>query len=364
MGDLTYDQLSGSLERGKLGGNYFIKTEDSFLRDEAIHLLTTAHLQNGSPDFDLDQVSGGDIDAADLASRLAMPPMLSPFRVVVVRSAQGLGQRSRVVVENALSEKVANRVFIIAAEIPRGSKAKFYTALSRGCTVVNLRVPADSELPGWLVARARADHAVELDVRAAELLAGAIGGQLGALTQELAKLVNLVEPAGKIGAEDVRAAVGRLPSADRWDWVDAVMERRFGEALEALPILLDAGVSAVALIASLSESFLRLGLARSGHKVLSDVLERDGSWKNLKWKIPIYARQARGWSELAIDEALHELLDADRLIKSGGLRDREALEEAILRLRARAGDGRAAGKSRGRGQAGRGGSARASQTSR
>ena len=339
MGELTYDRLRDRLARGKLGGNYFLKTEDTFLRDEAIRLLTQAHLDGGSADFDLDQLSGDDADAADLASRLDMPPMISNYRVVVIRGAQGLTPRARGVVESAVAGKGSTTVLIVAATIPKGSKAKFYSALSRDCTVVSLRMPRASEVPGWLAERARALHDVELGMRAAELLAAGLGGQLGPLAQELEKLVNYVEPAKSIGPDEVRAAVSNVPLVDRWSWIDTVMERRFGDALAALPALLDSSVSAVALIGSLSEALLRVGLARSGESALVDVLKREGAYEHLRWKVRIYQKQARGWKERQIDHALDELLHADRLIKSGGLPEGAALEEAILRITADASSG-------------------------
>ncbi|NIN71862.1 MAG: DNA polymerase III subunit delta [Gemmatimonadetes bacterium] len=337
MGELTYDQLSDRMERGELGGSFFLETEDPFLRDEAISLLTEAHLAGGSADFDLDQASGDDLDAASLAAMLGTPPMLSPYRVVVVRKAQGLTPKSRSVVEEAVRREVPNRVLILAAEVPRGSKAKFYDVLRRRCMTTALRAPGTSELPGWLARRARSVHGVELEMPAAQLLAAGIGARLGVLAQELEKLVSYVEPAKKIGLAEVRAAVGALPQVDRWSWIDKVAERRIASALEELPALLDSGESAVALIGWLSESLIRVGLARAGEGALVQVLKRDGSYGNLAWKVRTYVRQARHWSEVQIAAALAELLRADRLIKAGGLSERAALEEALLRIGA--GDG-------------------------
>jgi DNA polymerase-3 subunit delta len=315
MGELTYDQLSERMEKGELGGSFFLKTEEPFLRDEAIALLTEAHLAGGSADFDLDQASGDDLDAASLAAMLDTPPMLSPYRVVVIRKAQGLTPKARSTVEEAIGRKVPNRVLILAAEIPRGSKAKFYDVLRRHCMTTLLRAPGTSELPGWLARRAKSVHGVER-----------------ALAQELEKLVSYVEPAKKIGLAEVRAAVGALPQVDRWSWIDKVADRRIGSALEELPTLLDSGESAVGLIGWLSESLIRVGLARTGEGALVQVLKRDGSYGNLAWKVRTYVRQARQWSEVQIAAALAELLRADRLIKSGGLSERAALEEALLRI--------------------------------
>jgi DNA polymerase-3 subunit delta len=354
MGELTYDQLSDRIEKGKLGGSYFLKTEDPFLRDEAIALLTEAHLAGGSADFDLDQASGDDLDAAGLAAMLGTPPMLSPYRVVVIRGAQGLAPKARSVVEEAVRRDVSNRVLILAAQVPRGSKAKFYDLLRQHCMTTALRAPGTSELPGWLARRAKSVHGVELEMPAAQLLAAGIGARLGVLAQELEKLVSYVEPAKKIGLAEVRAAVGALPQVDRWSWIDKVAERRIGSAVAELSALLDSGESAVGLIGWLSESLIRVGLARAGEGALVKVLKRDGSYGNLAWKIRTYVRQARNWSEAQIAAALAELLRADRLIKAGGLSERAALEEALLRMGA--GDGSGAEQVAGAG--GKGGGSR------
>jgi DNA polymerase-3 subunit delta len=334
MAELTYEQLRDKLARGGRGGGYFVKAEDPFLRDEAIDLLVSAHLDGGSADFDLDQVVGEDADAAVLAAMLATPPLLAPYRIVVIRDAQGLVPSARAVVESAIRRHVQGRVLIVAAQIPRGSKAKFYDALRRHCTTVSVPTPPPSELPGWLVKRARAVHGVELEIPAAQLLAGAIGPRPGVLAQELEKLVTYVEPERRIGVEQVRAGVEALPQVDRWGWIDRVAERRIAEARAELPALLDSGESAVGLISALSEALIRVGLARGGEGALVETLKRDGSYRNLGWKVRAYVRQARRWSDAGIAAALGELLRADRLIKSGGLSDRAALEEALLAIEA------------------------------
>lgn len=332
MGAVTYEQLNARLARGRLGGNYYLEGSDSFLRDEAITLLAEAHLKGGSPDFDLDQLQGDEVDAAGLSARLDTPPMISAFRVVIIRAAQSLTPSARSVLQEAVERDVSSRVLIVAAEVPRGSKAKFYGILRKRCSTVSLTTPGPSELPGWLAKRARSLYGVEIEMPAAQLLASGIGGRLGVLARELEKLVDFVAPETRIDLEQVRAVVGALPEVDRWQWIDKVVERRIGEALAELPALLDSAESAVGLIGALSEALIRVGLARNGQDALTEVLKRDGAYRNLSWKVRIYKQQARGWTEEGLSDALAELLRADRLIKSGGLSDRAALEEALLRI--------------------------------
>ena len=334
MADLTFEGLIARIAAGDRGGSYFLDTDDAFLRDEAIERIARAHLEGGSPDFDLDQIGGQDADPASLASLLQTPPLLSDYRVVVIRDAQGLRPTARDVVESAVEGSVEGRVLVIAAEIPRGTKARFYGVLRQCCTTVALAAPRPSELPGWLVERASSLYGVTLQVEAAQLLAAGIGARLGVLAQELEKVVTLADPGSSIGIDDVRASVGALPQVDRWEWIDKVAEGRIGEALAETQALLDSGESGVGLIGWLSESLLRVGLALDGENVLVRVLKRDGNYGRMRWKVGAYRRQSKAWTAERIDAALEELLRADRLIKSGGLSGRAALEEALLRIAA------------------------------
>lgn len=334
MSELTYEQLRDRIARGKLDDRYFLKGDDPFLRDEAIRLIVETHLDDLSKSFDLEQMSGEDVDAETLASALETPPVLASKRVIVLRDAERLRANARSLLEAAVEASSSGRVLVIAADVPRRSKARVYTTLTRACATVSLRSPKASELPGWLAARAREIHELELEMTAAQRLVAALGERPGALAQELDKLASYVGPRQRIILKDVEAAVGAIPQMDRWAWVDRVMERDLGTALRELPALLDGGETAVGLIIALGESLLRLGLALNGGGALVEALERDGSYRNLKWKIRIYERQARLWTQDAVDEALGHLLNADRLIKSGGLRDRVALEEALLKMQA------------------------------
>lgn len=333
MGDLNYEQLRDRVTAGRLDRHYFLRSEgEPFLLDEAIRLLTEAHLAETATAFDLDQVSGDDVETETLASLLATPPLLSANRVVVIRTAQRLSPSARTAVEAALERPAEGRVLVVAADVPARSRAKFYKVLAQRARVVRLRPPRESELPGWLVARARSVHDVNLEIEAAQRLAAGLGQRLGVLARELDKLVTYVSGRETITLEDVEAVAGAIPRVDRWGWVDTVMDRNFGAALNALPALVDGGESGVGLIISLGESLIRAGLAREGRDVLAEALKRDGSYGHLQWKVRIYEKQARKWSPTAIDDALTELLRADRLIKSGGLPDRIAVEEAVLRM--------------------------------
>ena len=131
--------------------------------------------------------------------------------------------------------------------MPQGSKAKFYRELAKTAQSVEFSAFSEAAVPGWLMERARETHGVEIEVSAAQALAGAIGTNLGVLDRELEKLSQFVGDRATIAVADVEAAGTKLPSQDRWRWFELVSERRFEEAVATLGVLL-AGPRSVASV--------------------------------------------------------------------------------------------------------------------
>jgi DNA polymerase-3 subunit delta len=328
VSEISYDALLRSLRDRAGGGAFFFHGEEDYLREEAASRVVDRHLDPGTRDFNFDQVSGSDVAADELASLIATPPMMAEWRVVVVRAAQGLSVKAREVVEAAVKAPPPGLVLVLSAAIPSGSKAKFYSELQKRATSVEFPALGPLDAPGWLIEQARAAHGVELEPDAATALVSAVGTSLGTLTSELTKLAGYVQERGRITLEDVRAVGGNVPRYDRWAWFDLVGERRLGEALRILPVLLESGENGVGLLIGMGQQLLRVALVCAGGQ---GALERELK-PYQKWLARKVAPQARRWSLAEVDQALSELLRTDRLLKSASLSDRQAMEELLLRL--------------------------------
>lgn len=328
MPEISYDALLRSLRDRAGGGVFFFHGEEDYLREEAVSRVVERHLEPATRDFNFDQVSGSDVAADELASLVATPPMMAEWRVVVVRSAQGLSVKAREVVEAAAKAPPPGLALVLSAAIPSGSKARFYSELQKRATSVEFPALEPLDAPGWLIERARAVHGVELEPDAASTLVSAVGTSLGTLTSELTKLAGYVQERGRISVEDVRAVGGNIPRYDRWAWFDLVGERRLGEALRILPVLLESGENGVGLVIGMGQQLLRVALVCAGGQ---GALERELK-PYQKWLARKVAPQAKRWTLAEVDAALAELLRTDRLLKSASLSDRQAMEELLLRL--------------------------------
>jgi DNA polymerase III subunit delta len=327
---MSYEALSEVLEQRAPGGAFFLFGDEEYLRESAADRIVRAHLDEATRDFNLDQLRADEVSAEALASILQTPPMMAEWRVVVVRGAQGLGQKAREVLEGAVTSVPPGIALVVTASIPSGSKAKFYTVLQKSARSVEFAAVDPLDAPGRLIEHARLVLGRDLSPEAARALVVALGTEMRGLTSELQKLAAYAGDRSEITAEDVRAVTGAIPRFDRWGWFDLVAERRIDEALRQLPVLLAAGESGVGLIIGVSAQMLRVGLVAAGG---AGALERELK-PHQRWLARRVVPQARRWTLPEVDAALAELLRTDRLLKSASLTDRQAMEDLLLRLQA------------------------------
>lgn len=325
-------ELERLLEKGDLGGAFFMIGDAERLRDRAARRLIDAAVDPDTRDFNLDSYRGGDVEPEALAAALSMPPMMADRRVVALFDAHELTPTGRKTVTAAVESPPAGLTFLITATIPDRSRAAFWKTLKESARTLEWSAPDEQELPGWLMERAESDHGFRLDPRAARSLATAVGADLSILDAELEKLASAAG-GEMVGVETVRSLVARVRAVDRWEWLDRVASREYRAALTELDRLLaEPSESAVGLLIGMVDQHLYLGLALEGGQSRVAAALASAGKPYLKWKARIYARQARSWSRSELERALRLMRRADRQAKSG-LGDRRVLEELLLSLR-------------------------------
>lgn len=330
MPRLTLPSLLDKLAARPESAVVFLHGEEVYLRDDAAQKVVDTVLDPGTAAFNLDQLRGGDVTPETLGSIVATPPMMAEYRVVLVRDVQNLTPKSREVVEALLLRPTAGVVVILVGAIPSATKARFYDNLKAKALSIEFPALHPHDLPGWVIEHAREAHGVEVDIDAARALSAAIGSQLGILSTEIEKAVAYAGDRKRVTLEDVKAVGGYIPRVDRWGWFEKVGDRRFEQALEELPLLLDAGENAVGLVIGITSHILKLGLAVAGGE---EGLQR-ALRPNQRWLAQRLIPQARKWTTAQIDSAVADLLRTDRLLKTASLNDRQAMEELLLRLAA------------------------------
>ena len=321
-------RLSRALARGFPTGAWFLHGDAVRLRDEAAQQLVEVAVDPATRDFNYDRFQAEDVTDEQLASTLAMPPMMAERRVVFLRDVERLGKKAQAVLQRVAAAPPADLALIVTARIPKGSRAAFYRNLKQACRTLEWKTPRPAEVPGWVHDRARRRWKLDLSPTSAQWIASAVGTDLSTLDAELEKLASL--PADRRTEADIRGVVPRTHRIDRWAWLDLVAARRYRSALRELEDVLTSE-RGVGLVAGLVEHHLLIGLALdAGTAGLRAALAETGRGY-LSWKANAYARQARAWTVHELDHALRVLHRADRHLKSGR-RDHAVLAEGLLEL--------------------------------
>jgi DNA polymerase-3 subunit delta len=310
------------------GGVYYLHGEDEYRKDEVARALTEAHLDPGTRDFNYDLVRGTQSDFETLAIFLGTPPMMSEWRVILVRETQAFATSAKIrdlLVSTAKSPPEGLALILLCTK-PSGSSARFYQEMEKAARSFEFKLPNLNDLPTWVMEWARDSFGREVTEEAARALVQGIGSNSGILAREIEKLTTLVEEGGTITLDTVKAAGTRVPRQDRWRWFELIGEKKFGEAIEGLTILLEHGETGVGLVIGATTHLLRVGVVSDGGaRALEPLLP-----PNQKWLAKRYLEQARRWTPPELEAALAGLLRVDELLKSSRMSEEHLLQSWLL----------------------------------
>jgi DNA polymerase-3 subunit delta len=341
MPPVTLERAYAGLRKGETAAAYCLTGPADVLKDELVDAITDAVLDPGARDFNLDVRAAGDLDGEALHTLVETPPMLAERRVVVVR---GIEQWRK----NATGWEV------LARYLERPSPSTVLILVHAGDDTPDPRAtqnaihveagPLKPEQVSRWIRREAGRLGLTLGDDATEHLVASVGGDLGVLRQELAKLAAALPPGTPVTAADVSALVGVRRGETLHDWVDAVLRRDPTRAVELLDVVLRQGsVTGVQLVMALGTGLVGLrlarGLADSGtawSRLPGAVFERiraarpGGLRRAWRDEASYWAETARGWTPDALDRAIAAAAEADRRLKSTTISDERGILLTML----------------------------------
>jgi DNA polymerase III delta subunit len=263
-----------------------------------------------------------------IEQHLGMAPLFGAGTLVVVRQPAGL-----------LAEKEARaRLIGLVATVPPGN-ALCVTDLTAsgarspaargalrdavadaGGVVEEFKVPGAGQLEPWLARRA-SELGIELQPRAARVLAERVGGHIREsdvdrrrrtelANAELEKLA-LYKPDSSIGPEDVEALVSESIPGSTWAFLDAIGARAGAEATTLAERLLGEGTPLPVLTSQLHRRLRDLILVREHLDTGSSNPQIVKELKLQPFRAKKLSEQARAWTMPQLEAALLELLALD-----------------------------------------------------
>lgn len=274
---------------------------------------------------------GAETDASAIVERVATAPLFGGGTVAVVVDPAPLlrSKEAREALERAIRNVAPGNALVFIEQGDAGNRRaaalrNLEDAVTKaGGRTKQYKAPRAGGLAAWIAGRAT-ERGLDLAPDAAQALARRVGGfvqegdvdrqQQGSLAvAELEKLA-LYRPGARITPDDVRALVPEVVPDSTWAFLDAVADRRAGDAGRLLDHLLESAPEPLVIVQlhrRLRELTMAADLVESRATPAAMVKAIGGH----PFKVQKLAEQARRWTPAELEAALEGVLELDAMVK-------------------------------------------------
>jgi DNA polymerase-3 subunit delta len=285
--------------------------EDPFLlREAALEALEGVRAR---------EVEGAAWAGGELAD-LATPSLFGEARALLVTDARALPEAAHREIAAYLAAPAPDAALVLCAVVPeRGRPPAALVRLVQGAGEVReVRVPR-KDLPGWVLARARAAR-VDLAPEAAQVLVETVGEDPGALDQAVRQL-GAAFPGERVGRDLVLHQFRGLGEQRVWDLCDRAFGKDLPGAIRALRSLLEARSDPLLILGGIAARLRDLFRVRALPERMPPVELARAAGLRFEWQARRLREQARRFGEEELASIHGEIVAADRALKSGAPED-------------------------------------------
>ncbi len=323
-----FDRL---LAQGSLPSVLLFEGEEEHMKQTALNALYKKLLPEGLEEMNRTLLEAAETDQIIAAAETL--PFLADRRLVVVRNHPALMGRAEAdekLVAYLPSVPASALLLFFCTGKPDGRK-KLYTAVKKLNGVVTFQPLRDLELTGFVTAAFR-DLGKECDERTADFLVFTCGSDTGLLLTEIAKIAAHAGDAPAIHPDSVRAVATPSAECTVFQMTDAVVSGQGSRAFLLMRNQLLAGTDRVYMLSMLLRQFRLLQ-----HIKIMQYEKRSPAEIRAALGVPPFAadqytRQAAGWTNGQVKNAVNICFETEYAIKSGRLNQEGALEAVMLKL--------------------------------
>jgi DNA polymerase-3 subunit delta len=324
---MNSSELASELARGHVRPAYLLAGAELLLRDDALAALEEAILGSGPRDFNLDRLEVGPSQPGHLEEALASLPVMSEFRLVVLRESVGRGPKIdggwTAVIEAWLAGAGETRGAVLVVVVDKiDRRQKWVKAFRDPATLVECDPPKGSRDLARFLKQEASHQGVDLTAEAAALLAERVGPQLLLLRQEIEKAALLAGPGERVERRHVEVSVASVAEEPIWDLTDAIGQGRTADALDLLARMVAQGAVAPAILGALASHFRKLVRVGQGERVAGP-----------PFVVRKLEQQARRYPARQLVGCLRAIHRADVELKGASvMRPERSLEQLVLTL--------------------------------
>lgn len=273
-------------------------------------------------------------DAGRLLEEATAASLMGGRRVVRLRDA---GESAVKPVEALLKTSSDALVILEAGDLTPKSKLRALAEKSTAMAAIACYGVDATRLPRVITERLRA-VGVSIDSDAANWVGNNIAGEEGVIRQSVELLLLYAGPGGRLGLEDVRAALPDGGESSIGEAIDAALTGDIAGTDRAVSLAYDEGVSPVAIMRVLLGELMRLRVMAEAVAQTGSVSEAMGAMRPPVFfkRVPVVTKALGLWRVAALGEAIKAALNGEMACKTTHVPDEAYCRQMMLGLASRA----------------------------
>lgn len=240
-----FNQVMLDINRRLFKPVYFLCGEEPYYIDVISDKLEASVLDESEREFNQDIVYGKDIDLGGVLSLARQFPMMSEYRVVIVKEAQNIKELNKSADADddgddkpAKSSNNASAQFLHYVQNPQPStilvfcykykkldkRSALTKAIQKNAVYLEFSKLYDNQLPDWITNYIK-DKKYNISPKASFLLAEFLGNDLAKIVNEVSKLTINLKEGSEITAELVEANIGVSKDYNVFELQDALAKK-------------------------------------------------------------------------------------------------------------------------------------------
>lgn len=333
---MNYRAFFDQINKGQIEKVYLFSGEEEYVKRQALEGLRAKLLPEGFEQLNESVLEGADAQSImDAAETL---PLMCERRLVVIRDwAPLLPGKSRNEAEETermmgylkRAPESCCMVFYMRREMD--GRKKLAQTLQKTAGWVAFEPLSDADLMTW-VKKTLKPMGKQMDAQAVQTLAFMAGRGLTRLELELKKLAAYAGESPEITKEDVEKLVPPSLECTVFQLVDRVIERNAYQAQRLLKHMLENGESPVGILAMITRQMRMMTFIKLFREQGMQLGEIERKLELSHFVAGRAANQAQKFRTESLKEGYQACVEADYGIKSGQMRDGEALDLVMLKL--------------------------------
>jgi len=332
---MGYREIFDEIKKGRLGRLYLFHGEEEYIKEQALNQMVEVLVPPDFRDLNYQTLDGTQAGVEQIIHACETLPFMAERRLVVIKDSILLEEKKDSGAEKQLEaylETLPETTCLVFYNRGNTDKRKaLYSFIKKRGKAVEFERLTPQDLQRWVGSTLKKQNKT-MSPEDIQYFLYLTGNKLEDVSNELAKLVAYVGDRASIRREDLDRIVTRNPEHTVFQLVEAIGEKKSGQALALLDELLYNGQPLLAILSMIARQF-RLILQC---KILG---ERGYTKKDIAMRLETQSfvvekciRQGRNFSVEQLEKALEECLNVDYGIKSGRMKDRLGVELLIIKM--------------------------------